>query len=381
MNHFATVLSGGGARGAYQAGVMRALYEISHELDNYALFKNLCGVSAGAINACSLASRADDLDQATKQLCDTWSHLQADQVFRTDYTSVTRNAMKLVRNLGFGPLAQQSANKSIGLLNTQPLLELIQNSIDFDRIQPNLDAGRIKTLTTTATDYATALSITFVQTNEDYEEWTSDNRLSQKTPLRPEHIMASSAIPIFFPPVNVMGRYFGDGSLRNTAPLSPAIHLGATHILVAGVRNWGQVTLESKAKMNPSMGRVLSVLINAVFLDSIESDLERLQLINSSIRQLEKAGLKSELKPIRTLYIHPSKDLAEMAAKRSDELPRVIRYLFAGLGSTEESSELLSYLLFEPEYCSQLVQLGLADTHQQKARIQDFLNGNDSYFS
>lgn len=381
MNQYATVLSGGGARGAYQAGVMRALYEISREADNFSLFQNLCGVSAGAINACSLASRADDLDEATEKLCHTWSHLQADQVFRTDYTSVTRNAMKLVRNLGFGPIAQQSANKSIGLLNTQPLMELVQKNIEFDRIQPNLDAGRIKTLTVTATDYATALSITFVQTNLSYEEWVSDNRLSQKSKMEPEHIMASSAIPIFFPPVHVKGRYFGDGSLRNTAPLSPAIHLGANFILVAGVRNWGQVTLESKQKMNPSMGRVLSVLINAVFLDSIESDLERLKLINTSIAQMKKAGIETELKPIHALYIHPSQDLAEMAAARRDDLPRIIRYLFAGLGSAEESSELLSYLLFEPEYCSQLVQLGKQDTFQQKSQILDFLNGNVSSFS
>jgi len=376
MSHFATVLSGGGARGAYQAGVVRALYEISAELQNFSLFQTLCGVSAGAINAASLASKAEDLDLATSQLCDTWKNLKADEVFRTDYASVTRNALKLVRNLGFGPIAKKSVNQSLGLLNTQPLSHLISSNIEFDKIQPNVDSGRIHALTVTATDYSTSLSVTFVQTHQDYKDWYSDNRLSQPAKLKTDHIMASSAIPIFFPPVQVEGRYYGDGSLRNTAPLSPAIHLGADKILVVGVRNWGQVTLESKAKLNPSMGRVLSVLINAIFLDSIESDLERLELINQGLDKLNAAGIPSDLKPIRTLYIHPSEDLATLAAQQREALPLMIRYLFDGLGSTEESAELLSYLLFEPYYCSQLVQLGFEDTHQQKARIIEFLNSS-----
>lgn len=374
MHTYATVMSAGGARGAYQAGVMRALYEICQSHGNMELFRTMCGVSAGAINACSLASRAEDLDSATLHLCNTWRNLDADQVFRTDYTSVTRNALKVVRNLGFGPISKKTVSKSIGLLNTQPLSQLIEDNIEFDRIQPNLDAGRIRAITATATDYTTALSVTFLQSGIDIDDWVSDNRLSRHTQLSTEHIMASSAIPVFFPPVNVDGRYYGDGSLRNSAPLSPAIHLGADRILVVGVRNWGQVTLESREKLNPSLGRVISVLINAIFLDSVESDLERLELINHYISELKRTGLETELKPIETLYIHPSMDLAELASKHQERLPAIIRYLFDGLGSPEESAELLSYLLFDSAYCTQLVELGIEDTYQQKTRIERFLN-------
>lgn len=376
MHSYATVLSGGGARGAYQAGVMRALFEICQEQEHLELFRTLCGVSAGAINACSLASKAEDLDSATLHLCNTWRNLEADQVFRTDYTSVTRNALKVVRNLGFGPISKKTVSKSIGLLNTQPLSHLIDANIEFDRIQPNLDAGRVRAISATATDYSTALSVTFMQTGLDIEDWVSDNRLSQRAQLSTEHIMASSAIPVFFPPVEVGGRYFGDGSLRNSAPLSPAIHFGADRILVVGVRNWGRVTLESKNKLNPSLGRVISVLINAIFLDSVESDLERLELINRNIAELKRSGVETELKPIETLYIHPSMDLAELASQHQDRLPAIIRYLFDGLGSAEESAELLSYLLFDSAYCSQLVELGIEDTYQQKARIEIFLKGS-----
>ncbi len=376
MGSFATVLSGGGARGAYQAGVMRALFEICQNHRNFELFRTLCGVSAGAINACSLASKAEDLDSATLHLCNTWRNLEADQVFHTNYTSVTRNALKVVRNLGFGPLSKKTVSKSIGLLNTQPLSHLIESNIEFDRIQPNLDAGRVRAISATATDYSTALSVTFMQTGIDIDDWVSDNRLSQKAQLSTEHIMASSAIPIFFPPVNVGGRYFGDGSLRNSAPLSPAIHFGADRILVVGVRNWARVTLESRNKLNPSLGRVISVLINAIFLDSVESDLERLQLINKTVTELKHSGMNTELKPIETLYIHPSMDLAELASKHQDKLPTIIRYLFDGLGSAEESSELLSYLMFDSSYCTQLVELGIEDTYQQKTRIEKFLNSS-----
>lgn len=370
----ATVLSGGGARGAYQAGVMRALFEVSKDADNMGLFRNLCGVSAGAINACSLASRADHLDEATSQLCQTWKNLNADQVFRTDYTSMTRNALKVMRSVGLSSIGPQNVSRSIGLLNTQPLKYLIENNIEFHQIQKQLDAGRMDSISCTATDYSTSLSVTFVQAADSYTDWASDNRISQASSLSPEHVMASSAIPIFFPPVEIRGRYFGDGSLRNSAPLSPAIHLGAEKILVVGVRNWGQVTLETAEKLNPSLGRVISVLINAIFLDSVESDLEKLKLLNKHISEVPDRKTTTDLKPLSTFYIHPTKDLASIAAKQRGELPRIIRYLFDGLGSPEESAELLSYFLFEPNYCSSLVELGYNDTLSQKNQLIEFLS-------
>lgn len=370
----ASVLSGGGARGAYQAGVMRGLYEISHEINDLSLFANLCGVSAGAINVAYLASRADDLDTGTMQLCEIWRNLTAEHVFRTDYSSVTRNAFKLVRSVSLGGLSQKLRPSTIGLLNTKPLEDLLDTHVDFAKIRWNLDSHNLRTVTLSATDYETAMGITFVQTNEEFIHWSSDNRLSQNATLTRDHVMASSSIPIFFPPIEVNDRFYGDGSLRNSAPLSPAIHLGAEKIFVVGVRAWSHAKYGEPVRMEPSLGRVLSVLMNAIFLDSVESDLERLRLLNESIEQMHKANVQTPLKQVRTFYIHPSKDLAEVAHDQRDDLPAIIRFLFEGLGSPEESAELLSYLLFEPKYCSTLVELGYLDTLQQKAKILEFMS-------
>jgi len=369
----ATVLSGGGARGAYQAGAIRGLYEICASLNDFSVFQTICGVSAGSINAYHLAAGIGNLDQTTLSLCDLWTGLTADQVFRTDYASITRNAFKLVRTISLSQFQKSESPRRVGLLNTDPLRDLIGSGGGPRKIEANLNSGELNALVVTATDYSTSFSVSFIQSKKPYQDWVSDNRLSQSVQITDDHIMASSSIPVFFPPIEVGERFYGDGSLRNSAPLSPAIHLGAEKIFVIGVRNWANVTLETAKKLNPSLGRVISVLINSIFLDSIESDLERVELINQSILNLQGSGIEQHLKPIETFYIHPSKNLAELAQERSEDLPKIIKYLFDGLGTNEESAELLSYFLFDSDYCSQLVELGHKDTMDQKARIQEFL--------
>jgi NTE family protein len=369
----AIVMSGGGARGAYQAGCVRGLYEICEQLGDFSVFRTLCGVSAGSINAYHLAAGTHKLDRATQNLCNTWRRLTADQVFRTDYSSITRNAFKLVRTLSLAGFSSQQSGRIVALLNTNPLRELIAAGGGNAGIRKNLQNGVLDALTVTATDYSTSFSVSFVHTAGEFEDWVSDNRVSIQTEINDEHIMASSAIPVFFPPAQISGRYYGDGSLRNSAPLSPAIHLGAEKVFVIGVRNWANVTLESSQKLHPSLGRVMSVLINSIFVDSIESDLERVRLINQSVTSIRQARGHSPLKPIETFYVHPSKDPAELARQRADDLPTIIKFLFEGLGTPEESAELLSYFLFDSNYCSQLVDLGLKDTLDQKERIIQFL--------
>ncbi|NQZ00713.1 MAG: patatin-like phospholipase family protein [Bdellovibrionales bacterium] len=369
----ALVMSGGGARGAYQAGCVRGLYEICEELGDFSIFRTLCGVSAGSINAYHLAAGTHKLDQSTQLLCNTWRKLTAEQVFRTDYSSITRNAFKLMRTLSLSGFSSRQAGRIVALLNTNPLRELISAGGGTAGIRKNLQNGVLEALSVTATDYSTSFSVSFVHTAQAFKDWASDNRVSVQTEISDEHIMASSAIPVFFPPALISGRYYGDGSLRNSAPLSPAIHLGAEKVFVIGVRNWANVSLESSRKLHPSLGRIVSVLINSIFVDSIESDLERVQLINQSVEAIKNANGNTSLRPIETFYVHPSQDPAELAMERADDLPKIIKFLFEGLGTPEESAELLSYFLFDSTYCAQLVELGRKDTLDQKERIVQFL--------
>lgn len=366
------VLSGGGARGAYQAGAIQALQEI-HQSSGIPFSKIICGVSAGAINASYIASQIDQPDVGASRLHRTWSSIQAEEVFRTDYTSLTRNALKLVRGVSLGGLSQSLRPLQMGLLNTTPLRELLEREVPFSRIEENLSSKKLTGLAVSATDYSTSFGVTYVQAHREQKMWHSANRFSLSTDITADHIMASSAIPLFFPPVKVDQRYYGDGCLRNTAPLAPAVHMGANKILVVGVRNQKHIEDFDKPSSSPSLGRVLSVLINAIFMDAVEVDLERLRIVNESVRKFKAQGVDVRQKRIDALYLHPSKDLAQMAQTRSQDLPAIIRYLFAGLGTPEESAELLSYLLFEPSYCTALFDLGYHDTKRKQSEILKFL--------
>jgi NTE family protein len=359
------VLSGGGARGAYQAGVIRAIFEIAQQYEIKDIFSILSGVSAGAINASYMASHLSDPDVATSSLCRLWQNLKADDVFSTRYSSIARNASRLIKGLSFGGLSPSLATESISLLDTAPLRELLQHSIPFGQIQQNIEAKRLHAVSLTATDYTTSLGITFVQGDPSIPMWHRARRHSVRADLTLDHVMASSAIPIFFPPYKVEGREYGDGCLRNQAPLSPPIHLGAHHLLVVGVRTSKRVHIKNTQPMTATLGRVASVLVNAIFMDAVESDLERLHFINQALGRNADPDGPAGIRPVLPFYLRPSQDLSEIAFKHQHRLPKVIRYLMGGLGSPEETSDLLSYLLFDPHYCSELVDLGYEDTKKR----------------
>lgn len=367
------VLSGGGARGAYQAGVLRALYELSVEFEKPNLFRIISGVSAGAINAAFIASHMEDLDVATSSLCRLWQNLKAEDVFSTRYSSIARNASRVIRGLSFGGISEQLASSSIALLDTDPLRELLRHAIPFNQIQKNIDEGRLHAVSLTATDYTTSLGITFVQGEQDIPMWHRARRHSVQAQLGLDHVMASSSIPIFFPPTKVEGREYGDGCLRNQAPLSPAVHLGANRLLVVGVRATSRVHIKNTKPMRATLGRVASVLVNAIFMDAIESDLERLHFINQALGEKGDPSGPPGLRTIRPFYLKPSQDISEIAHSHGHRLPKVIRYLMGGLGTQEETSDLLSFLLFDPAYCSQLVDLGYKDTKARTAELELFL--------
>lgn len=369
-NDYALILSGGGARGAYQAGVLRALYEICKETGNFYPFRNLIGVSAGAINAAYLAAEADDLDAATSKMCTMWRNLTTKDVFQTDYVTIGRTAMRFARGLTLGGFSGKLRPTKLGLLNVAPLRDLLQKEIRFNRIPKLIEDGVLNSLCISATDYSTALGVTFFTGGGDLKEWRRVHRVGVRSEIDVNHVMGSAAIPIFFPPWPINGRHYGDGCLRNTAPLSPARKIGANKLLVIGVRKWKDEKLDDASIIKPSLGRVISVLINAIFMDAIEVDIERVRIINEN---LELSSKDAKFRKIDMHYIQPSQAPSEIAETRLEGLPPVLRFLISGLGSPRESAEILSYLVFDPVYLNALVDLGYYDMMKQKETLIQFL--------
>ncbi len=368
------VLSGGGARGAYQAGVVKGIAEIAAGLNIRQPLPVLTGVSAGAINATYMASGCDDFLLSADKMALMWSGLTADRVFKTDALTAGRSGMRLVTDATIGALYSRKLARS--LLDTAPLRKLIAESIHFDRIQQNVIDGHLKALAVTAMNYANSTSITFVQGRPSAPMWTRSRRRSEKAVIDVPHVMASAALPLFFPPVPVGEYHFGDGTLRNQAPLSPAIHLGSERLIVVSVRKPDSPSTAPVPSVDPSLARVLGVMLNALLLDSLDADMERLSRINSTVRLIpEEQRQGHSLRPVDYLWIRPSQDIGQLAGDLFEKLPRVIKYLVRGLGSSREAAELTSYLLFDPDFCGQLVAMGYKDALDQREGITKFLKG------
>lgn len=368
-NDYALVLSGGGARGAYQAGALRAIYEVCKEVGHFHLFRNIVGVSAGAINAAYLATECDNLDRATENMCRMWRSLTAEEVFKTDYVTVGRQALRLLRGLTLGGVSDRLRPTRTGLLNVEPLRDLLQEHIHFERIEEHVKSKTLNSLCITALDYSTALGVTFFMGAPSITEWRRVQRVGIRAHIGIDHVMASASIPLFFPPWAIGNRYYGDGCLRNTAPLAPARRVGASKLVVLGVRKVKEQRLTDDTIIKPTLGRVLSVVINAIFMDAIEQDIERVKIINEN---LSLSG-KGQLRPISILHVHPSQLLSELAESRVEGLPHMLRFLIGGLGSPKESAEILSYLAFDPIYLNSLVELGYKDVLAQKSNLLQFL--------
>jgi NTE family protein len=379
-------LSGGGARGAYQIGVLRGLLAVTKRLGVEKPFQILSGVSAGAVNTAYLAARAADMTAGAEQLATFWSELHCDHVYRTDPWSLGEIGMHWAIDAlsGGGRLGR----KSRALLDTAPLRQLLRQRIPFTAIQSNLAARHIDAVCVAATNYATTECVSFYMNSgaSAVAPWRRSRRVGQPRDITDAEIMASAAIPLLFPPVQVGDSHFGDGCLRNSAPLSGTIHLGAQRLIVIGVRKAAgivpspetveettvQTAVEEMAGDSPpSVARILNVVINAVLLDAIDADIERLARINRTVSLLCSKG-DTTLKHIDWLYFHPSVDLAQIAIEEAKSLPRLIRYLVAGLGSLQEASDLVSYLLFEPGFCTRLLELGYQDALAKESDIQRF---------
>jgi NTE family protein len=370
------VLTGGGARAAYQVGALSALADI---LSERCPFRVLTGVSAGAINSAALASFASDFREGVESLRATWRGLSPDRVYRTDLRSLLSIGLHLVRQLGGGGLLGPSHVNA--LLDTSPLRRLVSERLSFAQIAKHLATGQLRAMAVTATNYHTGTAVTFFEGAADIDPWVRRGRLGRREALSIEHILASAAIPIFFPPVTIDRTSYGDGCVRLTAPLSPAIHLGADRIVAIGIRYSyapeEMIALNLPAVHDPlSLSEIGGAILNSVFLDSLDSDVERTERINAIQRLMTKeqrALSAHRLRQIPLLVLRPSRDLGRLAIERYRRLPRTLRHFLAGIGATGERGwELVSYLAFEPIYLETLMELGYEDTRSRQTEIEAF---------
>lgn len=373
------VLTGGGARAAYQVGVIQAIAEISK--GKHIPFNVITGSSTGAINGSYLMSYAEDFREAAQGLWDLWLNLHTEKVFRTDPRSIATAGSRWIGTLGLGNLISQKLKTNF-LLDTAPLRKLLKSELQLDKLPKMFKKGILRGVSVSSTNYSTGTAISFYDGVEELSPWVRSTRLGIKTSLTIDHILASSAIPIFFPPVVIDGIYYGDGSIRLTSPLSPAIHLGADRIIAVGIqhhRTHDEIIKSNQifAKGDLTLAEISGMLLNAVFLDSLETDIERAERINGTLSIIElehRLKLPSKLNQIPILALKPSQDLGELAIGKLHEFPKIIRFMLRGLGAKENKGwDLLSYLAFEKAYTNQLMELGYFDTIRKKEIITEFM--------
>ena len=375
----ALILTGGGARAAYQVGVLRALSELLPK-DAHTPFPIICGTSAGSINSTILAVDAADFRHAVRRLMTVWKNFHVHHVYRADLFGTFRNSARwMFAALSGGRLRTLSGDSQpVSLLDNGPLAELLRKNVDFDAIQRSIDAGALTALSITCSGYTSGQSVTFYQGHPDLQNWQRARRIGVAMPIELSHLLASSALPFIFPPTRINREYFGDGSMRQIAPVSPALHLGADRLLVIGVGRQLQPNAERiKSGAYPTLAQIAGHALNSIFLDSLEVDLERLQRINRTIELIPEDVRRQTNYPLHAVdfrVITPSEELEKIAAEFSHELPRTIRTLLSTVGGTRRSgSNLLSYLLFEKSFCRALIKLGYKDTLARKDDLLAFL--------
>ena len=367
------VLTGGGARAAYQVGVVKAVRDVlGNPVKNP--FPILCGTSAGAINAASLAVFADDFTRAVANLLEVWEHMRCEHVYRTDVASIMKSGARWLSSMML-----LTRGTPISLLDNAPLKDMLEKSMSFDRIQQHIDAGALYAVCVTASGYTTGQSVSFFQGGSGLEGWERNQRIGAAVMLKLEYLLASAALPFIFPAVKVHREYFGDGSMRQIAPVSPALHLGADRVLIVGTGR--QATDQARARSNiyPSFAQIAGHALNSIFLDSLLVDIERLERINRTLLLIPPEKLEGSsvtLRPVKVLFISPSQPIERLAARFLHELPRSVRFILRPTGALSRSgSNLASYLLFEESFCRALIDLGYQDTLAREAEVKEFFSG------
>ncbi|MDP6537413.1 MAG: patatin-like phospholipase family protein [Gammaproteobacteria bacterium] len=362
------ILSGGGSRAAYQIGVLRVVANILPK--HYSNpFDVISGTSAGALNAASLATHAQRLRTGVRTLEYIWKNISSEQIYDPQSGNLLSSASSvLLTMLG----SKSNGGSRVALLNNSPLGDLLRRVIKFERIQRNIDIGLLDAVSVTASAYSTGESVSFYQAVRGIEDWQGPHRIGIRTELGLAHLMASTAIPVIFPAVQIDKQFFGDGAIRQLAPTSTAIHLGARRILAIGVSgNRTQSPLEDELTEQPSLSQIIGHILNSAFVDTLENDLEFLRHVNEVIPHVSKRAIRNndiELTEVELLEISPSKQLNLLAMEYYDELPKPMsRYI-----KEESSGTMLSLILFEKGFCTALWQLGFDDAMAKEAEIRQF---------
>ncbi|MDI5836528.1 patatin-like phospholipase family protein [Shewanella xiamenensis] len=367
----ALVLGGGGARAAYQVGVLKALVQL-YPRNHGIPFKIICGTSAGAINGTSIATHASCFHLGVKKLEWVWRHFETRKVYRATLPGVLKHLSKMALK----GLQDDKVNTDAGsLLDNEPLRHLLNELIDFKRIDRNIRNGALTALSVDTSCYNNSRSVTFFQAARDIENWTRARRSGERRLLNTEHLLASSAIPMVFPSIKLNQAYYGDGSVHQLAPLSSPIHLGANKLLVINLDS-PHKHFPMELEYHPKTATIAGHLLDTIFSDTLNSDLERLERINHTLSLIpEESRAQLALHPIKTLVIKPSEDLSKIAARFYDDMPWAIKTLLGFFGIDRQSdSSIVSYLLFEKSYTSALIDLGYQDGMAHLDELKAFFN-------
>ncbi len=375
MSVNALILSGGGARAAYQIGVLQALIDIVPNQPNP--FSIICGTSAGAINATSLAAYDGHFDGAVQHLAGIWQSLEIDSVFKTGWSPLSGSLAKL----GFSLFNEGvSRGRPLSLLDNSPLKTLLEKAIEFPNIARRIEQGDLRALCITAMGYSSGDSVSFFQSHAGQAGWRRARRVGTPDTIDVNHLLASSAIPTIFPAIQIGREYFGDGAMRQMAPISPALHLGASRLFVIGVSSnrspRRSIRRSVTAKHSPSMAQIIGQMFNSAFIDALEGDLEHIERVNALLALVgpNRCEKTQHLRLVDTLVISPSRPLDKIAGRLVRNLPPSLRFFLRSTGATTSGggAAVASYLLFTHEYCKELIELGYQDAMWERTAIEDF---------
>ncbi|MDH2917240.1 MAG: patatin-like phospholipase family protein [Gallionella sp.] len=369
------ILTGGGARAAYQVGVLKAIAEFMPYRSRIP-FDVVCGTSAGALNAVALAVNARHFRKGVRYLYNIWNNAHISEIYRSDVIGVAANSGRWIMGLLLSVLGSNRYNR-VSLLDNRPMRTFLERILPCELIQQNIDDGLVHAVSVTASGYGSGHSVTFYQGVAEIKPWRRARRVGIPTQISTQHMLASSAIPFMFPAVHVNREFFGDGSMRQIAPISSALHLGAERVLVVGVGHGAVEEDERRAKIDnyPSLAEIAGHALDSIFIDGLEVDLERLHRINRTISMIpEELRSKVSLSHVEALVITPSQPLEKVAERHISNLPWTIRILLRLVGVMRGSgANLVSYLLFEKHYCRALIDLGYQDAFKRRDEILLFL--------